>query len=252
MKELFEKEGCELLDEYYGTHSPMDYKCSCGKYATATWNNFSKGKRCGHCAKTGRVFKYSIWEVKNMFKEHGCELLEKEYKNNKEPMRYRCKCGKESKICLVALKYQKQHCKECGREKNKGAGNHGWRKDREKLKLDQKFRKKCYKALQSSLAATGKNKVGRTSDMIGYGPKELQEHITQHPNWNRVKDKKWAIDHIFPIAAFVEHNITDLKLINHLDNLRPITQRKNNQKHAKYSKKKFEEWVESRKHEKMD
>lgn len=245
MKELFKEQGCELLDEYHGTHSPMDYKCKCGKYSTTTWNNFSKGKRCGHCAKTGRVFKYSLREVRKMFEERGFELLEDEYKNNKCPMRYRCKCGRESKICLVALKYQNQSCFECGIEKLKGANNPAWRDDRDKLKLEQKFRKRCYKALSSSLKAVGKDKVGRTSDMLGYGPKELQEHITQHPNWEKVKDGNWHIDHIWPIKAFVDHGVDDISLINRLDNLRPISQRENNQKHANYDKEKFEKWIKS-------
>lgn len=130
--------------------------------------------------------------------------------------------------------------KECGLEKLRGSNHHNWVDDREKLKLDRTFRKRCYKALQSSLKATDKEKVGRTSDMLGYGPKELQEHITNHPNWDNVKDKRWHLDHIFPIEAFIQHKIYDLKLINCLENLRPITQRENNQKKDKYGNGDYE------------
>ena len=88
--------------------------------------------------------------------------------------------------------------------------------------------------------------MGRTSDMLGYGPKELREYVEQHPNWGRLKSKSWHLDHIFPIQAFLEHGITDIALINSLDNLQPITQRENNQKHAKYDKRAFRKWLKEK------
>jgi len=62
----------------------------------------------------------------------------------------------------------------------------------------------------------------------------------------KVKDGDWHLDHIFPINAFVEHDITDISVINALDNLRPVSQKENNSKHAKYDKKKFRKWLESK------
>jgi len=44
---------------------------------------------------------------------------------------------------------------------------------------------------------------------------------------------------IFPIKAFAEHGISDLKLINSLDNIRPISGVENCRKNAKYSKEEF-------------
>lgn len=178
-----------------------------------------------------------------MFQERGCEFLDPEFKGIHHKHRYRCKCGREAEITIAAFHHQQQYCKECGRQKNKGSGNPAWVADREKLRLKQQFRKKCYKMLQSSLAAVGTQKVGHTSDMLGYGPKELQEHIVNHPNWTRVKDGNWHLDHVFPIEAFVEHGITDVRLINSLDNLQPLSQSENNSKHAKYSKKLFARWL---------
>ena len=125
----------------------------------------------------------------------------------------------------------------------RGENNPSWREDREQFELEKKLRKKFYKALQSTLAATGKKKVGRTSDMLGYGPKELKNHVTNHPNWNRVKCENWHLDHIFPISAFIEHGVTDPAIVNHLDNLQPVTQKENNQKWATYDKKAFEKWL---------
>lgn len=90
-------------------------------------------------------------------------------------------------------------------------------------------------------------KVGHTSDWLGYGPKELQEHIEAHPNWPRVKNKKWHLDHLFPIQAFFDHSISDARIINALDNLQPITQRENNVKKDTYDKKAFKAWLNTKK-----
>lgn len=54
--------------------------------------------------------------VYNYFKEHGCELLETEYINSGIPMRYRCVCGNESKICWDNFK-QGKRCKKCFSDK---------------------------------------------------------------------------------------------------------------------------------------
>lgn len=243
ISQYFKEQNCELLDEYLGTYSPMDYKCSCGSYGTTTWNNFSKGKRCGNCAKGGLCKKRSLKQVQEIFHQRGCDFLDFEFKGIHHKHKYRCKCGKESEITFAGFHHQNQNCKECGIKKNSGSNHHGWIENRDQKLLDQKFRKKCYKALESSLIATNKSKIGRTSDMLGYTPNELQEHIINHSNWKNVKDGDWHIDHIFPITAFLEHDITDIKLINCLDNLQPLSQKENNQKHGKYNKKAFKKWL---------
>ena len=69
----FKEQGCELLDEYFGCMIPMDYKCVCGCYGTTTWNNFTKGKRCGNCTKYGLCKKRSLADVKKMFIERGVQ-----------------------------------------------------------------------------------------------------------------------------------------------------------------------------------
>lgn len=241
--EYFKEQGCELLDEYTGCMSPMDYKCKCGCYGTTTWNNFTKGKRCGNCTKYGMSKKRHVDDVRQKFLDRGCEFLDDEFKGIHYKHHYRCKCGREAEITFAAFHHQKQYCKQCGIEKNKGPGNPAWKPDREKHRLDQLFRKKCYKALSSSLKAIGKDKVGRTSDMLGYTPKQLQEHIERHPDWPQVKDGKWHLDHIFPIKAFLDHDISDIALINSLDNLRPVAQKDNNEKWAHYDKEAFKNWL---------
>jgi hypothetical protein len=51
------------------------------------------------------------------------------------------------------------------------------------------------------------------------------------------------VDHIFPVQAFLDHGILDLKLINHLSNLRPMPGKENLSKADKYDEKEFTEWL---------
>lgn len=52
-------------------------------------------------------------EVKSIFSEHGCTLLEKEYINSRIKMRFLCKCGREAEKTLAGFKGAPR-CKECG------------------------------------------------------------------------------------------------------------------------------------------
>lgn len=240
----FSERGFKLLDEYTGVFVPMRYICTCGRESKINWNNFTKGKKCGWCGSR-RIKKFTLEEVKKIFTTAECELLEDNYSNGKALMSYRCNCGNIAKIRLNDF-LRGYRCAKCGILKQSGENHWKWKPDRVQHRLDQLFRKKCYKALSATLKCTGKSKVGRTSDMLGYGPKELQEHVERHPNWKKLKNKSWHLDHIFPINAFLEHGIADIKLINSLDNLRPISQRENNSKHAKYDETAFLQWLQTK------
>ena len=52
-----------------------------------------------------------------------------------------------------------------------------------------------------------------------------------------------SIDHIFSIKAFVDYGISDISLINCLENLQPISSYENISKNAKYNKQEFEVWL---------
>lgn len=55
-------------------------------------------------------------EVKQLFKDNGCELLENEYKNANTPMNYKCSCGNIAKIRLSCFN-KGQRCYECRNKK---------------------------------------------------------------------------------------------------------------------------------------
>jgi hypothetical protein len=54
------------------------------------------------CGKKGRKMpkRYTIAQVKKVFKEAACQLLEESYSGNKTPMHFRCHCGNEAHIAL--------------------------------------------------------------------------------------------------------------------------------------------------------
>jgi len=118
-KQYFKDEGCELLEEkYISAKTKMKYKCNCGNISEITFSSFKQGRRCRKCGakKSIESRKFTTEEVKNYFKEQGCELLEEEYKNNYTKMRYRCVCGEISEICLNNFK-NGARCKKCGNKK---------------------------------------------------------------------------------------------------------------------------------------
>jgi len=54
----------------------------------------------------------------------------------------------------------------------------------------------------------------------------------------------WEIDHVFSIKAFIDYGIHDLKIINRLDNLKPLPKNENRKKQAIYNKVAFEKWLQ--------
>ena len=240
VRTYFAEFGYELLGEYEGVIKPIECRCSCGKISKISWNNFSRGRRCAYCHPTGRKKKYTLEEVSKVFEEHGCKLLATEYQSNIEPLDCVCKCGRPWKASVNVILNQNQYCQECGRESaRKKLTKPGSKKYRE---LYYKYRK----SIRRTLAALNMKKLDYSHKLLGYTAKDLQNHIINHPNWNNVKDTEWHLDHIFPVKAFVDHGITDIKLINCLDNLQPLSQKENNQKCDNYDKQAFEVWLQAK------
>lgn len=99
--------------------------------------------------------------------------------------------------------------------------------------------KRAYQMLRRCMKLTKQSKLHHTHETLGYTPAQLQEHIMSHSNWEKVKDGPWHIDHIFPVVAFIEHNITDMSVICALENLQPLSDEDNHSKNGKYDKGQF-------------
>lgn len=248
VKQVFSDNGCELLSAEYASNSqPLLFVCKCGKQAITTLQRFKKGSLCKECGyKSARKNKlgYTIDFVKEEFRRRGMVCLETEYINNYTPMRYICCCGNESMIRFFCL-LKGQKCVNCGVAS--GQKHYGWIEDREEALLRKKFRSRQKHLVRSVLCSLGISKRFKSSEILGYTSIDLMNHIRSFPEWFEISSGKWHIDHIYPIKAFLDHGITDVKIINCLDNLQPLSAGENLSKNARYDKDKFLEWLGKKK-----
>lgn len=85
-------------------------------------------------------------------------------------------------------------------------------------------------------AGTERRKGDRTKDRLGYTPEKFKERIEFNfkPGMSWDNHGEWHVDHVKPIARFVEQGVTDAKMINCLSNLRPMWASENINKGAKW------------------
>jgi DNA-directed RNA polymerase subunit RPC12/RpoP len=251
VKQIFADQGCELLDEEYkNARTPLNYRCSCGNTSKIVLDSFKRGNRCRKCGfkkiaqklKETRGLTHEY--VHDYFVSQGCKLLEKEYIDSQTLMRYTCVCGTDSIIRWNNFQ-RGRRCKECQRIRITGKNNYQWREDREALALEMSFKDRCHKALTHALKYTGKKKAARTLELLGYDWRQLKDHIESHPNWLSVKDGDWHLDHIIPVKAFIDHGVWNLKIINDLSNLQPLSSSDNAKKNAKYDKADYENYIKN-------
>lgn len=105
------------------------------------------------------------------------------------------------------------------------------------------FRKRLVKALTRCCEHMNLKKYDYTHNILGYSSYDLLKHLETFPNWKELKENKWHLDHIFPIKAFLDKGIKDVKLICCLENLQPISDVANLSKSCKFDEKKFNDWL---------
>lgn len=236
---IFENAGCKLLSEdYKNNKTPLNYICVCGNEGSTRLKNFLIGQRCVACGLEKRRT-LNLQEVKAIFEKEEYELLDSSYTSCVQKLKYRCPKGHIGTTTVV--NFTRGHrCKACGLS---GESNPRWNPDRNEVRFNEMFRKKCYNLLYRSLYATNNSKTSPTKDLLGYDSKELKEHVEQHPDWPQLKKSEWHLDHVFPIKAFIDHGITDMRIINCLENLRPCKAVTNLKKQGSYNKEEFEQWL---------
>jgi 5-methylcytosine-specific restriction endonuclease McrA len=88
--------------------------------AEVSWYQaFHYGTSCSNCRslRIGDIKrKYTIDDVRKLFAEQGKILLENEFKNSLTPMRYICKCGRESHTNLNNF-FKGKDCYDCRNDK---------------------------------------------------------------------------------------------------------------------------------------
>ncbi len=214
VKEIFEKENCELLSKSYVNNSDkLNYICSCGNTSSINLKSFLKGSRCKQCGyeKVKNFHLHSIEEVKEIFEKENCELLSNEYIDYQKKLKYICSCGEVGFTKLDKFKIG-QRCGNC-------------RVDR--------------------LLATKKENglISLVSHLTEY--EEYRRRITNISNRNYTKYKKiinpynkerkrnkYSLDHRFSVVDGFLNKI-DENIISHPCNLQIITEKENMQKHSK-------------------
>ena len=235
----FQRRGLTLNEsEYQNNCTRMRYKCGHGHQGRISWASLRKGCGCKRCAdiERGKRQKLTFEYVASEFSKRGFILLDLCYVNAQTKMKYVCN-GEHVAFITWGNFQQGRGCKRCA---SIGESNGFWRADREQYRLERKCRKACYRMLNRMYLEGDKTS---TQDILGYSHLDLKEHIELHPNWDRVKNRKWAIDHIFPIQAFFKNNIYDVKLINCLSNLQPLLRIENSSKGDKYCEKEFDAFL---------
>jgi len=132
VKQYFKDNNCELLeDEYINSRTKMKYKCSCGNTSEIRFSDFKNGHRCNKCGtkRTRDKLSHSYKYIKQLFKDQGCELLEKDYVDNHTNMKYICSCGNSAEITFNRFQYG-HRCMRCGNDKISGHNHHNWNPDR--------------------------------------------------------------------------------------------------------------------------
>jgi hypothetical protein len=248
IKKYFEQQGCILLSQPSRSNK-MNYICKCGTEHSVDWFNFKNGTRCRNClykkSSQNNLKKQKVKaEIKNYFKKQNCTLLDNEYNGQLEYLNFICSCGTKDKVRWKEFR-KGSRCKNCIKEKIKnrhvpsGKNHFRWNPDREEIKLRKTIRSRIKKSLKKTLKESNKQKIKNTFEHLGYSKEELINYITNHPNWNKVKNLEWELDHIIPIKAFFDHKIYDEKIINSLINLQPLTKDQNRSKLDNYNEKDF-------------
>lgn len=180
--------------------------------------------------------KHTIQSVKKIFENEGYVLLTEEYQNAHQHMQYICPAGHRGKMRFCTFYNQKCRCKIC-RNKN--------------IKI----------TLEEAKSSFAKENCVLLSENIPNNRTPLN-YICSCGNqsfirWYEFKrgrrckkcQYKRSLDHIFPIKAFVDYQIFDVRLINSLENLQPMLLKENQKKSGSYSKKDFENWLKEKGYE---
>lgn len=115
VKGLFDERGCTLLENHYTNNKqPLSYLCACGKASVIKLNTLLNGGLCKICGykKSRKTNTKTHTEVVEVFAEKGFKLISDSYEGSRLPLRYICKCGRESVTSLSNIG-SIQGCRDC-------------------------------------------------------------------------------------------------------------------------------------------
>jgi hypothetical protein len=106
------------MDKMIDTKAIYKLKCPNNHFCNTTHNRWTSAEaRCKECVVVEQS--HTIEDAREKFASFGLTLLEDTYVNNKTPMKYRCKCGKEKARTFGSLTETTVGCDECATDSKK-------------------------------------------------------------------------------------------------------------------------------------
>jgi len=172
-----------------------------------------------------------------------------EYCNNCRPRRGTPRSSPETrrKISekLTGVKTGCRHTEE-GKKKlsqmKLGSKNPSWNPDREAVERKARAKRTAQNLIWNTITRCKQKKTDRTHKLLGYSAEQLISHIesqfTEGMAWENI-----AVDHRIPVKAFLDHDILDMSIINHLSNLQPLFREDNLRKGDRYKEEDFQDYI---------
>ena len=226
---------CRIAGEYVNAKSNILIKCStCEKSYVTTYDSLQQGSLCRFCQidRLSDSQKLDYDYVDEFFSKHGCILLSEVYCSAHHNLKFMCSCGRTSHITWNNFRDRKQ-CSGCGLDGRSAENHYMWIKDREYARLRSSVRSRAYKLLRVS-------SQNYSLKSLGYTWETLLAHLESFENFKFLQESNdWHIDHVFPIKAFLDYGVFEVKLINSLSNLQPLSGLENLRKGSAYNKADF-------------
>lgn len=201
----FIERGYKLLEtNYINNTTKMKFVCPLhlDQETEITFKQLTRGEGCKYCgikkqasslSDTKRM--YNINDVKITLEKNGCQLLEPQvYKNDKQPLKYKCKCGK---VCTTNFRNYKKGsglCKSCS---GKGKGQ----------KWTHEIVSKYFEEQGCKLLSVYREQEQKLKYVCNCG-EESQVKLSNFLRGNRCKrcaDKKRSLDYEY-VKLFIEEN----------------------------------------------
>jgi len=225
-------------------------ECDCGSFVVVPGKHLRSGntQSCGCLQRDKARESYrrlaKSRRIKMVGRRFGRLVVKREAgRNSRGEYLYKCECDCENIIIVLGRSLRCGATRSCGcfnRErasevmKGRVGENHpNWNPDREEVERVEKVRQMCRNLLRNTLKSTGKRKNTKTDKTNGFTKEEFWAHTEPllKPGWTIENyGKVWENDHIKPISAFVKEGVTDPKIINALENLRPLSVSDNRKK----------------------
>jgi len=184
VKEDFIKNGYILLSKkYIDSSKKLKYKCSKGHISTITYNQFSRGNRCGVCNPDKKKTKKEIIKI---FVDNGYSVLSKTIKNTHSKLKVKCLKGHIYKTTYSNF-LNGCRCMECFHQ-IKGKNHHNWTGGKTKCvdcgknTSDYKSKRCKHCSLQLSLNPSWKGGLSFFPYSIVFNNK-LKEFIRKRDNY---------------------------------------------------------------------